>query len=101
MLGADRVRRLAVTSPFKSQRPASAKRRLKRAGIRVKQVVLRGVGSVSALFTGSKTIHRPGEHLANRTQKPGLPHPHPALATENLVFFPKGGSARYAYGAFH
>ncbi len=37
MLGADTVRRLAVTSPLKSQRPALAKRRLKRAGIRVKQ----------------------------------------------------------------
>mgnify|MGYP007051591275 CR=1 FL=1 len=37
MLGADTVRRLTVTSPLKSQRPALAERRSKRAGIRVKQ----------------------------------------------------------------
>ncbi len=64
-------------------------------------VVLRGVGSVSALFTGSKTIHRQGEHLANRTQKPGLPHPNQALATENPMFFQKGGHARYDYRTFY
>ncbi len=66
-----------------------------------KAVVLRGVGSVSALFSGSKTIHRQGEHLANRTQKPGLPHPNQALATENPMFFQKGGHARYDYRTFY